>query len=301
MRPRAGGAWSACVAAAAALATAAGGCTVGLVSAVSRSGGYKGAGFVPRASSGSRDDVPVHGHRVNIGRRGGTVISGELIAASEDEVVVDSAVHRWVRIPAADVKYVEVELAPGQAGPTALMSLGAMVIGIFGIAGLHESSWISVFLAGWGVVWVPLGLLVALPTAGVIAASGDSTLDSRYWGLAAVRRNLYEFARFPQGEPGRTPKRAPATGSATTPPVTPGAPPPGAPPSPPATVPGSAAPRPSIETIPSVAPPPVAPPSSTPPKPKPAPAPPPPAAEPEDPDEPTVVPYSPDRTPPPAR
>jgi hypothetical protein len=218
-----------------------------------------------------------------------------LIAAAEDEVVVDSPGYGWLRIPMDEISFVTIELAPGQAGPVAVTSLAAIGVGVAGLGTLKESSSISAFFAGWGLVWVPLGLLVALPTAGVIAANGDSTLDSREWGRAALAPHLYEFARFPQGDPGRAAKR-PATGSATAPPVTP--PPVTAPPvtppavhapSPPVTAPGSAAPGSSPETTSSIAPPP-------PPKPKPAPAPAP--AAPEDPDEPTVEPYSPERAPP---
>jgi hypothetical protein len=294
MRTRPAIGWHGGVAVIAALATAPGGCAVRLADGVSRSSGFVHATNVPRSSAGSRDDVPVHGHHVRVSYlRAGAVtdeqIAGELIAAGDTEVVIERSPRERVRIPVADVKSISIELAPSQVGPTLALSLGAMALGLAGLMVANDENAPNAFAGGWGLVWLPLGLFVALPTAIVLAATGDAGLQSRPSTLDSMMRNLYQFARYPQGEPARPSKPAPVIGPPPAPPVTPPA---AAPPTPP-TAPAGAAP-PAIETFPSVAPPPGAPPAPpAPPKPKPAPVPAP--EEKEDSSEPSVVPYSPGR------
>jgi hypothetical protein len=211
-------------------------------------------------------------------------------------MVVAPAQGSSVRIPISRVRAISVGLASPQAGAVMLISLGAMLIGLAGLASNPDRSSAGAFVGGWGLAWLPLGLFVAMPSALVLLATGDGTLSSASVGMDPLVHDLYQFARFPQGEPGRKPRSPPSIAPARPAAVAPQtAPPPSGPPAP-----AAAPPRPSIQTVPLVAPP-EAPPPSGPAKPKPKPGPPPPA-EPEDDSEPAVVPYSPDEpSPPPKR
>jgi hypothetical protein len=278
------------------LAAALTGCAVGLVDGASRASGFSGATNVSRAQAGSRDDVPVRGHRVRVTRRSGSTVMGELIAAGDDDMLIERAPGDAIRIPLEDVKSVSIKVAPSHAGATALIAIGAMVAGIAGLATVDSDSSVSAFFGGWGIAWIPLGLFVALPSAIGIAVAGDGELQTgRSPSIQAMRQTLHEFARYPQGEPARSstlplpaaPPRPPPAKPATVPPPAPAAPPPATPPP---------AAQPPIETFPSVAPP-AAPSPTAPPKPKAKPAPAPPPAPEEPPDEPTVTPYAPERTP----
>jgi hypothetical protein len=141
-------------------------------------------------------------------RVGDAPVSGELIAAGNADLVLETDARERVRIPLADVRSIVIDVIPSHAGPTTLISLGAMAAGIVGLGTLNQGSTVSVFFAGWGLVWLPLGLIVALPTAGVIAASGDGRLESQTVGLQRMVAELYQYARYPQGEP-QAPKPAP--------------------------------------------------------------------------------------------
>jgi hypothetical protein len=244
----------ACVAAIALAALS--GCGVRLVDGASRSSGFVGGSYLPRGAAGSRDDVPVHGHRIHVVSAYDGLVSGELIAAGGTDLVIETDARERVRIPLADVRSIVIDLAPSHAGTTALMSLGAMGAGVAGLATLNESNAVTVFFAGWGLVWLPLGLIVALPTAGIVAASGDGRLESQSVGLPRMLAELYQFARYPQGEPSRAPRPAPS--------ITPPGPPPAPPPPPALQTPE----EPGEETEPTVVPdeperPPPAPPRST--------------------------------------
>ncbi|HEY7375498.1 MAG TPA: hypothetical protein VIF57_25295 [Polyangia bacterium] len=297
MRRRRPAARTGVVAALTALATAAGGCSVSLVDRTSRAGGFDGASYVSRGQFVSTDDVPVRGHFVRVTQMGGGEVAGELIAADQDEIVIAPPQGSWVRIPISRARSISVGLASPQAGAMMLISLGAMLAGLAGLASNPDRSSVSAFFGGWGVIWLPFGLIVALPSALVLLATGDGTLSSATIGMTALVHDLYQFARFPQGEPARKrkppPSIAPARAPAAVPPDQPIAPPPSGPPAP------SAAPPPPIQTVPLVAPPAAAPPSGSA-KPKPGARPPVPP-EPEDDSEPAVVPYSPDESSPPPK
>jgi hypothetical protein len=287
MRPARATRWPGCAAVPGALALVLGGCGVTLADGVSRAQGVSQGGHY--GDRGSRDEVPVRGHHVRVARRGDDPpVAGELIAADERDLVIERWPGNRVRIPLADVEKVQIRLAPAHAGTTALVTIGAMAVGLVGLVTLEENSSVSAFFAGWGVVWLPLGLLVALPAAAIVAASGDGTVEARPSQHDRLVRNLYQFARYPQGDPEAPPKPVPPVDPAQPPAAPTPAEPPVSPPAPENVTP----PRP-IEPFPSVAPPPAGTPPPAPARTRPAPVPP--RDDSEDTPEPSVVPYSPSR------
>jgi hypothetical protein len=214
-RPRRG------VALALALAVGAAGCGASLVNGSDRAYGYTNTYDVRRERRGSPDDVPVDGHQVTV-RHGGHSVSGELLAASATEVVIQSDDRGRVRVPTASIERISIELYPSHGGSTALFTLGAMAIGVAGLvaAGNSGNNEAGYFLGGWGLVWLPLGLLVALPTAAAVSLSNEETAVRGTPKFEAVMAHLYEFARYPQVGHEVTPPAPP------TPPPAPYAPPP---------------------------------------------------------------------------
>jgi hypothetical protein len=216
------------VAAALALAVGAGGCGASLANGVDRSYGFTGA-VVSSSSDLSAKDVPLSGHQVSVGGKAlDARVSGELIAASEAELVIDTRPEGgWRRVKIADVDWISIELYPSYAWLTAAVTVGAMGLGFYGLSHASDMSHgANEFFGGWGLVWLPLGLFVALPTAIGVGLSNDHDVHRGSPEFDALVERLATFARYPQGEPGHatpTPyepptRAAPPSPSAAPPP-----------------------------------------------------------------------------------
>jgi hypothetical protein len=203
---RRGVAGRAAIAAGVAAGLVAYGCGSALKNGFDRSEGYRDSSY-PLAP-GPVSDVPVRGHQVHIERVAGGAgsLSGELIAASPRELTVDVAGGRRERVAVEEISLVSIELYPSHAGEALLITVAAIGIGIAGIAsvGNHDNGFAR-FLGGWGIIWIPFGLVVGIPTVGGMA------LNARHQVAPGTPEfgHLYKFARYPQGEPGSPSLRPP--------------------------------------------------------------------------------------------
>jgi len=225
----------AAVAAALALAVGAGGCGASLANGVDRSYGFTGT-VVSGSNDLSTKDVPLGGHQVTVGGKAlGARVSGELIAASESELVIDTRPEGgWRRVRTADVDWISIELYPSYAFVTAAVTLGAMGLGFYGLSHASDMSHgPNEFFGGWGLVWIPFGIFVALPTAIGVGLSNDHDVHRGTPAFDALVQRLHTFARYPQGEPGRATQGEPGrpTPAPYEPPL-PAVPPPPPPPLP---------------------------------------------------------------------
>jgi hypothetical protein len=131
-------------------------------------------------------DVPVRGFQVNIDAANGS-FSGELFAVDDQFVYVNTgrSEQEWngERIPRAFIKEVEVDL----------YSSDSLFTGVW--TGLGTASTLShgAFLIFSGPIWLATGIPVSVNESSAShATAGPDELSK-----------LYQFARFPQGLPGR--------------------------------------------------------------------------------------------------
>jgi hypothetical protein len=192
------------VALALSLELGAGGCGARLANGVDRTEGLSGP-VIDETSNLSSEDVPLNGHHVTVsGERRHTTVSGELIAVSDSEIVIDTVADGRRRVPLADVDRISIELHPSAGLLTAAITIGAMGLGFYGTTHASDMSHgTNEFLGGWGLVWIPAGIFIGLPTAIITGLSNDHSARRGTPAFDALVGRLNTFARYPQGLPGR--------------------------------------------------------------------------------------------------